>query len=217
MRWTSRACRWRRVLALFMMSIRNRPSGTSTRTISSRTWKFSRSFSKYPNEVKKFSTQSKLAAANGRQRMSPAGRGSPGRARRAGAARRVGARRSRRVPRPPARRDENRGPGTLRRTIPCTRRSPITHHIFGRHSYGDLSFAVFLRFMQWSLTLDWVLVPGGWFWMGGGPRDNENPRHEVWLPAFRLARTPVTREEYQAFLDETRHPAPDFWRGGGVG
>ena len=30
--------------------------------------------------------------------------------------------------------------------------------------------------MQWSLTLDWVLVPGGWFWMGGGPRDNENPR-----------------------------------------
>jgi len=66
--------------------------------------------------------------------------------------------------------------------------------------------------MQWSSTLDWVLVPGGWFWMGGGPRDNENPRHEVWLPAFRLARTPVTRGEYQAFLDETRTPAPDFWR-----
>lgn len=47
--------------------------------------------------------------------------------------------------------------------------------------------------------------------MGGGPRDNENPRHEVRVPAFRLARTPVTREDYQTFLDETRRPAPPFW------
>lgn len=61
------------------------------------------------------------------------------------------------------------------------------------------------------MRLDWVLVAGGWFWMGGGPRDNENPRHEVWLPEVRLARTVVTREEYQAFLDATRHPAPSFW------
>src|SRR5260370_13746446 len=48
--------------------------------------------------------------------------------------------------------------------------------------------------------------------MGGGPRDNENPRHEVWVPSFRLARTPVTRQEYQAFLDATHHPAPLFWQ-----
>lgn len=51
--------------------------------------------------------------------------------------------------------------------------------------------------------------------MGGGPRDNENPRHEVRISAFRLARAPVTREEYQAFLDDvfekTRRPAPPFW------
>ncbi len=62
-----------------------------------------------------------------------------------------------------------------------------------------------------DLSFDGVPVPGGWFWMGGGPRDNENPRHEVWVAAFRLARTPVTRWEYQAFLDETRNPAPPFW------
>lgn len=58
---------------------------------------------------------------------------------------------------------------------------------------------------------EWIDVPGGSFRMGGGPRDNENPRHEVRVHALRLARAPVTREEYQAFLDATRHPAPEFW------
>ena len=62
------------------------------------------------------------------------------------------------------------------------------------------------------MTPEWILVPGGWFSMGGGPPDNENPRHEVWLAAFRLARTPVTREQYQQFLEVTGHPAPPFWR-----
>lgn len=66
---------------------------------------------------------------------------------------------------------------------------------------------------------EWIDVPGGRFWMGGGPRDNENPRHEVRVSAFRLARAPVTREEYQAFLDDVfddvsdkaGHAAPSFW------
>jgi formylglycine-generating enzyme len=58
---------------------------------------------------------------------------------------------------------------------------------------------------------EWIEVPGGLFLMGGGPRDNENPRHEVRVSLFRLARTQVTREEYHAFLDETGHPAPPFW------
>ncbi|MFP5284707.1 MAG: formylglycine-generating enzyme family protein, partial [Thermoanaerobaculia bacterium] len=58
---------------------------------------------------------------------------------------------------------------------------------------------------------DWIEIPGGTFWMGGGPRDNENPRHEVRVRTFRLARAQVTREEYQRFLDETGHPVPPFW------
>src|SRR5215216_1208999 len=61
------------------------------------------------------------------------------------------------------------------------------------------------------MTGEWINVPGGRFWMGGGPRDNENPRHEVRVAAFRLARTPVTRQEYQAFLDAAGRPAPPFW------
>ncbi len=58
---------------------------------------------------------------------------------------------------------------------------------------------------------DWLAVPGGRFWMGGGPRAEENPRHEVALPPFRLARAPVTRAEYQLFLDATGHTPPAFW------
>jgi len=58
---------------------------------------------------------------------------------------------------------------------------------------------------------DWIEVPGGTFWMGGGPRDNENPRHRVSLDPFRLARTQVTRAEYARFLEATGHPAPPFW------
>lgn len=47
--------------------------------------------------------------------------------------------------------------------------------------------------------------------MGGGPRDNENPRHRVRVRPFLLARCQVTREDYQLFLDATGHPAPPFW------
>lgn len=65
--------------------------------------------------------------------------------------------------------------------------------------------------MLFTMRVEWIGVPEGRFWMGGGPRDNENPRHEVRVPAFRLARAPVTREEYQRFLDATGHPAPPFW------
>jgi formylglycine-generating enzyme required for sulfatase activity len=62
-----------------------------------------------------------------------------------------------------------------------------------------------------AMQRDWVEVPGALFLMGGGPRDNENPRHEVRVKPFRLARAQVTREDYQAFLDGTGHPAPPFW------
>lgn len=59
---------------------------------------------------------------------------------------------------------------------------------------------------------EWISVAGGEFWMGGGPRGEENPRHRVRLSPFAMALTPVTREHYQAFLDSTGHPAPPFWR-----
>ncbi|MEE2775790.1 MAG: SUMF1/EgtB/PvdO family nonheme iron enzyme [Acidobacteriota bacterium] len=61
------------------------------------------------------------------------------------------------------------------------------------------------------MAVDWIDIAGGTFWMGGGPRAEENPRHRVTLGAYRLARTPVTRAEYQAFLDATGNEVPPFW------
>ncbi len=58
---------------------------------------------------------------------------------------------------------------------------------------------------------DWIDLPGGIFWMGGGARSVENPRHRVRLGPFRLARSPVTRAAYQVFVDATGHPVPPFW------
>lgn len=58
---------------------------------------------------------------------------------------------------------------------------------------------------------EWIEVPGSRFLRGGGPREDENPRHEVEVSPFLLARAPVTRAAYQAFLDETGHEAPPFW------
>src|SRR4051812_43394826 len=59
---------------------------------------------------------------------------------------------------------------------------------------------------------DMVLVPEGWFWMGS---ENhycwESPRHRVWVDAFEIASTPVTRREYATFLSATGHLAPRGW------
>lgn len=61
------------------------------------------------------------------------------------------------------------------------------------------------------MAADWIELAGGEFWMGGGPRSNENPRHEVRIDPFLLARTQVTRQDFQLFLDATGRPASPFW------
>jgi formylglycine-generating enzyme len=55
-------------------------------------------------------------------------------------------------------------------------------------------------------------IPEGWFWMGcEDGRDDEKPRHRVWVNAFKLATYPTTNEEYSSFLEATRHPKPSSW------
>ena len=61
------------------------------------------------------------------------------------------------------------------------------------------------------LDPQWIDVAGGSFWMGGGLRANEQPRHRVTLGPFRLARTPVCRGQYQRFLAVTGRAAPSCW------
>jgi formylglycine-generating enzyme required for sulfatase activity len=61
----------------------------------------------------------------------------------------------------------------------------------------------------------WCEVPGGPFLMGSGDADEmaydrEKPQHEVSLPAFRIARVPVTHAQYAAFVRDGGYTAR--WR-----
>jgi formylglycine-generating enzyme required for sulfatase activity len=58
-----------------------------------------------------------------------------------------------------------------------------------------------------------VTIPAAWFWMGSEGRYGwESPRHKVFLDAFEMSTTAVTRSEYARFLSETNHPEPKDWR-----
>lgn len=50
----------------------------------------------------------------------------------------------------------------------------------------------------------WIAVPGGTFAMGAGPDgfayDNERPRHAVDVPAFAIARRPVTNADWRGWV-----------------
>ena len=60
--------------------------------------------------------------------------------------------------------------------------------------------------------LNMVLIPQGWFWMGSENHYKwESPRHRVWIDAFEIGRTPVTRREYEAFLERTGYAEPTGW------
>jgi gamma-glutamyl hercynylcysteine S-oxide synthase len=54
-------------------------------------------------------------------------------------------------------------------------------------------------------TAGWVEVPGGAFAMGAGPDgfayDNERPRHAVDVPAFAIARRPVSNAAWRAWVE----------------
>jgi iron(II)-dependent oxidoreductase len=64
---------------------------------------------------------------------------------------------------------------------------------------------------------DAVLVPGGPFTLGVDrdfeplALDNERPAHAVDLPAFRIARFPVTNAEYARFIADGGYEQPRWW------
>src|SRR6266571_4651762 len=61
--------------------------------------------------------------------------------------------------------------------------------------------------------MEMALIPAGWFWMGSENHYRwESPRHRVWLDAFEIARTTVTRREYARFLTDTGYAEPAGWR-----
>lgn len=62
------------------------------------------------------------------------------------------------------------------------------------------------------ISASFVRIPEGWFRMGGNAFHWEQPTHRVWVDAFDMARTTVTRREYAEFLAETENPEPAGWR-----
>lgn len=61
------------------------------------------------------------------------------------------------------------------------------------------------------IKFDWVLIPAGEFLMGSDPAQDphalksELPQHHFYLPAYRLARTPVTVAQFEAFVNVTAY------------
>jgi formylglycine-generating enzyme required for sulfatase activity len=63
-------------------------------------------------------------------------------------------------------------------------------------------------------AIEWVAIPAGEFWMGSEDADvDERPEHRVHVPAFSMARTPVTNAQYFEFVRATGHAAPSHWMG----
>ena len=65
----------------------------------------------------------------------------------------------------------------------------------------------------------WVDVEGGQFLQGasgeGFAYDNERPRHEVTIPAFRIARRPVSNGEWREFVADGGYERPELWNDDG--
>jgi gamma-glutamyl hercynylcysteine S-oxide synthase len=68
-----------------------------------------------------------------------------------------------------------------------------------------------------DVAADPVLVPAGPFTLGvdgttePASLDNERPAHTVDLPAFRIARVPVTNAEWRTFIDDGGYDEPRWW------
>ncbi len=72
-------------------------------------------------------------------------------------------------------------------------------------------------------VLDMVAIPGGTFMMGSpdnepGRRDSEGPQHEVAVPAFFMAKTPITQAQWRAVaqleqVDRELNPDPARFKG----
>ncbi|MEI6291275.1 MAG: SUMF1/EgtB/PvdO family nonheme iron enzyme, partial [Chloroflexota bacterium] len=70
----------------------------------------------------------------------------------------------------------------------------------------------------WSMPYgepEWVDIPEGSFWMGDAGKLN-NFLHQVWLPAFRISRIPVTNDQYMLFTADTNHDVPEHWFSGSI-
>ncbi|MCA9875681.1 MAG: SUMF1/EgtB/PvdO family nonheme iron enzyme, partial [Anaerolineales bacterium] len=58
---------------------------------------------------------------------------------------------------------------------------------------------------------EWVEIPAGEFTMGSERYDNEKPIRQVSLPAYAIARVPITNVQYELFVKAAKHRPPNHW------
>ena len=57
-----------------------------------------------------------------------------------------------------------------------------------------------------------IFIPQGYFQMGtSSGNDDEKPMHFVYTSGFYIDKYEVSNQDYQAFMDDSDHPAPIFW------
>lgn len=82
------------------------------------------------------------------------------------------------------------------------------------HSYAQRHYSI--------IGFEWVTIPAGDFYMGSDPHrdmhffEDELPQFKLYLPAFRIARFPVTNTQYKLFIDATGHRVPTHWTNGAI-
>lgn len=82
------------------------------------------------------------------------------------------------------------------------------------HSYAQRHYSI--------IGFEWVMIPAGDFYMGSDPHrdmhffEDELPQFKLYLPAFRIARFPVTNTQYKLFIDATGHRVPTHWTNGAI-
>lgn len=62
----------------------------------------------------------------------------------------------------------------------------------------------------------WVEVPAGEFVMGGSGEYDGKPAHRVNIPAFKIARVPITNAQYKLYVETAHSQVPEHWVDGKV-
>jgi iron(II)-dependent oxidoreductase len=101
---------------------------------------------------------------------------------------------------------------TMRQTMALAGLLPAGEPRFGRLTGEDtLAGALHVG----GQADNWIDVPAGPFEMGAGPEgfayDNERPRHTVELPAFQIARRPVSNASWLSFSEGGGYERREWW------
>jgi formylglycine-generating enzyme required for sulfatase activity len=67
-----------------------------------------------------------------------------------------------------------------------------------------------------DLLGDMILIPAGEFTMGSDTAADEKPVHEVYVDAFYIGKHEVTNAQYERFVEDTGHRAPQYWPGASI-